>query len=280
MADPVDPAFEGLFRPGPPATSPAADQPESVTSLQPASPSEFDSNDASPLSPAGARLYRSQGVLGHGESVLAIPIGSRLRTLSRTSAEPDDLPVGGVATITPERPEEIDAVAVVAVTSAAPATGDPAPAPSLAATLGAARGGTALDDDGVDDAGSMLGRMVIPGFAAWLIIGVGTLLVAFVNAIVGGGSLGWPTGLTLLLTTIYCALVVRRRDLGIAIFAPPLIYLLAALTAGQIFLGANAGGLVGRSAALFFSLGANWGWILGSVLGAVIVAVIRRITRR
>ena len=65
----------------------------------------------------------------------------------------------------------------------------------------------------------MLGRMVIPGFAAWLIIGVGTLLVAFVNAIVGGGSLGWPTGLTLLLTTIYCALVVRRRDLGIAIFA-------------------------------------------------------------
>ena len=43
--------------------------------------------------------------------------------------------VNGVATITPERPEEIDAVAVVAVTSAAPATGDPAPAPSLAATL-------------------------------------------------------------------------------------------------------------------------------------------------
>lgn len=258
MADPVDPAYEGLFRPG---SAPVDDAPRIAAPTTSTPPGDADEID---LTSGAVRVYRSQGVLGHDEALLAIPIGSRLRTLVRSSAEPDDLPLAA------------SAPAAVAVITAEPAPVDVAP--SLAATLGAGRGVDPIDDG--PDAGSMLGSMVIPGFVAWLIIGIATLVVAFINAIVGDGHLGWPTGLTLLLTTLYCALVLQRRDLGIAIFAPPLVYLLAALTAGQFFLGAAGGGLLNRAAELFFLLGANWGWILGAVLGAVIITIIRRALRR
>jgi hypothetical protein len=50
---------------------------------------------------------------------------------------------------------------------------------------------------------------------------------------------------------------------------------LAALTAGQFFLG-SAGGLLNRLVQVFFTLGANWFWIVGSVIAAVVVMVIRR----
>ena len=116
----------------------------------------------------------------------------------------------------------------------------------------------------------------IAGGAVYLIVIGGTVLVGLANALLTSGDIAWPTGLALAVTTVYCALTVRRDDDTVAIIAPPLAVLVAALTAGQFFLGSADHSLINRAVVVFFTLADNWIWIIGSTLAAVVIVAVRR----
>jgi len=248
VADTVDPEFEDLFRPD--EIDPYDDGPSEAV--------EIDQSDAAPQSDdtGDGRLFRSQGVMGHADTVLAIPIGSRLKSLNRTGDAADD-------------PRE--RIVPVTSTQDSSRSSDLPRSPEPAEARQRPERSETLDDGDLN----VFGSPAIPGFALWLIIGGATVVAGFVNALMSGGHLGWLTGLALFISTITCALFVRPSDQFLVVIAPPLMFGLAALTSGQFFLG-SAGGLLNRFVQVFFTLGANWFWIVGSVVAAVALMIARR----
>lgn len=188
------------------------------------------------------RLFRSQGVVGHEVAVLALASdhGGRLRTLSR---ERDENPSPGDSTA--DSPDAPDGTT---------------PEPKVRRERGA-RGSH---------------RSGISAGAVYIIVFGLTLIVAFVNAWLASGTLGWPTGVALVVASVYCALRVRREDDIVAMLVPPLAFFVAAITAGQLLLGAQAGSLLNRAQKAFFTLADNWFWIIGATLAAVIIILVRR----
>lgn len=102
-----------------------------------------------------------------------------------------------------------------------------------------------------------------------------TVIAALIDVFLVGDGIGWLTGVGLLIATAFTAWVVRRSDWVTAAIAPPLAFLVAAMTAGQLNLGVAGGSIVDRAAQVFFTLGNNWLWILGSVLLATILSAVR-----
>jgi len=74
--------------------------------------------------------------------------------------------------------------------------------------------------------------------------------------------------------SIVAAFVVRTRDGLHAIFAPPIAFLVAALTAGQVEV--NATDVSNRAVVVFFLLGNNWPWIIGATAAALVIVALRR----
>lgn len=252
--DRVDPVYDALFRTEdvrppvePPTPPPIAEAP-------------IDSPAPTPGADTG-RLFRSQGVEGHGETVLALDAGrfSRLRTLDRVADEP----------ARGEAPVESSAEDIAVASLLAP---PPAPIPMPQ--------GEAVTPSDSRHRGSRrspgLGRGSLRAGGVYLIVIGVTLIIGFANALLGGGSLGWPTGVALLISSIYAAISVRREDDTSAFLIPPVAFLLAALTAGQLFLDANEGSILNRAVIVFFSLADNWLWIIGSTLIALVIVLVRR----
>ena len=102
-----------------------------------------------------------------------------------------------------------------------------------------------------------------------------TVVVAFVEAIVRH-EIGWLTGVALLVSSVYSALVVRRADIWAAVVVPPLAFLVAALTAGQLTLGSTGGFVVRQGVGLFQTLALNAPWILGTTLICLVIVLVRR----
>ncbi len=101
-----------------------------------------------------------------------------------------------------------------------------------------------------------------------------TTLIAFGEVLIFGDQPNWITGAALMAVSIAAALGVRRRDDFTAVFAPPLAFLVVALTAGQLN---NVGTTMSsRAVAAFFVLGYNWMWIVGATLAALVIVVLRR----
>lgn len=101
-----------------------------------------------------------------------------------------------------------------------------------------------------------------------------TTLIAFGEVLIFGDQPNWITGVALVAVSIAAALGVRRRDDFTAVFAPPLAFLVVALTAGQLN---NTGTTItSRAIAAFFVLGYNWMWIVGATLAALVIVVLRR----
>ena len=94
------------------------------------------------------------------------------------------------------------------------------------------------------------------------------MLVAFANVLIADGEVGWPTGVALVISSVYAALTVRREDDTVAIIVPPVAFLVAALTAGQLFIGSAEGSLLNRAVVAFFTLADNWIWIIGATAAA------------
>ncbi|MFY9232559.1 MAG: DUF6542 domain-containing protein [Candidatus Nanopelagicales bacterium] len=275
--DPVDPAFDGLFRPEdvlPQVAEPApeaqvADAVPPVPSVPPEPPAPSE-----PTQPAvdTGRLFRSQGVEDRSDAVLALDAGrfSRLRTIQRVT---DDSP----RAVAPE-PTEADP-AVAALLAPIPADshpGSPIPADSPVA---ASPSGEPVSPRRRRQRPAFASKPSGPGASAgivYVVVIAVTLLVGLANAFLGGGSLGWPTGLALLASSIYAAVTVRRADDAAAFIIPPVAFLITALTAGQFFLSAGDTSLINRAVAVFFSLADNWAWIIGSTLVALVIVLVRR----
>ena len=101
-----------------------------------------------------------------------------------------------------------------------------------------------------------------------------TIIAGAIDIVVGGAGLGLVTGIVLLLATVFCALRVRRADASVAVIAPPIAFLLAALTTGQIG-QSSTGGFLGRIVNTFFMLADNWVWIIGSTVVALVIVLVR-----
>lgn len=114
-----------------------------------------------------------------------------------------------------------------------------------------------------------------PG-AVYLIDVVAVVAFGFLDVAVRGDGLGWITGLGLILVSVGTAFVVRRNDWQAAVIAPPLAFLAAAATAGQMDLGPSGASIVNRVAVLFFTLGANWVWLVLAVAAAFVMTWWRR----
>ena len=277
-AQPIDPDFAGLFRPDDepvaepaPAVAPSPSAPDMDVEPSAAAPEQPAAESAPP--PASppvdtGRLFRSQGVSDHPDAVLALSSDhfGRLRTLKRDKG--DDAaapaPTEGAAT------SQEEAVHAVVVGSAATALdqGDLGP--------------LTIDDQAVSgrrsdrrSRGSHEGRTIGAGAVYLIVIGV-TVLVGFANALLSGGSLGWPTGVALVISSVYAALTVRRDDDTVAFLTPPVAFFLAALTAGQVFVDSLEGSLLNRAVILFFTLADNWYWIIGATAAALVIVLVRR----
>ena len=229
-----------------PTEAPAADAAEAeVEVIQEPAPASPPAPDEASVDTG--RLFRSQGVEGHGDAVLALTSdhGGKLRTLNRASTA-------------------VAADEVVTVTSAEPPR-DPQPR-------------TFTKDVSVEDAGAVKAdadRGLRAPFVYLIVMGV-TVGVAFINAWLSSGKLGWPTGVALLLSSIFAAVTVRRRDDFHAMVVPPLAFALAALTAPQVFVGQVISSILNRADIAFVTLAENWIFIIGSTLAAVVIVVVRR----
>lgn len=269
VREPVDPVFAALFRPEEPeepeedapsdeAIAPQFEDPESEPEPELA-PEPLPLPVAAPASAVDTgRLFRSQGVAGNDVAVLALTSdhGRKLRTLVREDVDPS-LPV------------KVNSAAVVS--GAAIVVDDAA----------------LLHDEPVKQSRSERRRHNAPrefshrspgisaGAVYLIVIGV-TFIVALVNAWLGGGELGWPTGVALLASSSYCAWRVRREDDVVAILTPPIAFFIAAVTAGQLFRGASGGGLLNRAQLVFFTFAYNWYWVLGTTIVAVVLVLVRR----
>jgi hypothetical protein len=89
-------------------------------------------------------------------------------------------------------------------------------------------------------------------------------------------SLGILTGIALLVTSVYCALLVRPADIWAAVVMPPLGFLAAALTAGQLTLD-SAGSLVVREGYMLLkTLAQGAPWIIGTTAICLVIVLVRR----
>ena len=255
--------FDSYFRPDDPASSPsptAVDEPilnspsptaAVASEVPPASESESETPAPNKAVDTG-RLFRSQGVSGHDEAVLALTSdhGGRLHTLERTDTV-------------------VVTTAVVASTSTDIADSAPqplAPPPSV----------FTKDSSMTPGQHAARGRRGLKApFVYVLVMGV-TLIAAFLNGWLASGNLGWPTGVALLISSIAAAVLVRRSDDIHAIIVPPLAFGLAAITAAQVFAGPAAGALLDRAVISFFCLAENWYWIIGSTVVALVIVLVRR----
>ncbi len=249
-----------------------------------------------PADPAVGRLFRSRGATETPEAITAV--GSmqarRLRTMARSdeaAAPPEPAEQGQPAD---DFPYSAPAPAPLPVA----ASGEPAPALEVMANRAAyaparpestpptssrppRRDRAGRDEEGNERGGrnergerTSAGGGTLTGLGVYAVtIGV-TVILAFGETLFFGGEPGAITGIGLLVVSVFAAFAVRTRDAVNAIFAPPIAFFIAAITAGQFDVTAND--LSGRAVALFFLLGASWIWIVGSTVAALVIVALRR----
>ena len=227
--------------------------------------------NASIADPKEGRLFRSRGAPDREDAIVAV--GSmqarRLRTLARAD-EP------GVVQ-PPEREPEAQELALAPILPVA-ASGEPAPALQVMAAPPSANRVTTAKPRGTREGRreerERTGSGSLTGLGVYAVtIGV-TLILAFGETVLFGGEPGIITGIGLLVVSVFAAFTVRTYDGIHAIFAPAIAFLIVSLTAGQM--GITATGLTGRAVVVFFLLGSNWIWILGSTAAALVIVALRR----
>lgn len=216
--------------------------------------------------PKEGRLFRSRGAPDREDAIVAV--GSmqarRLRTLARAD-EP--------SVVQPEvREPALAPILPVA------ASGEPAPALQVMAAPPSANRVTTAKPRSTRterrEERERTGSGSLTGLGVYAVtIGV-TLILAFGETLLFGGEPGIITGIGLLVVSVFAAFTVRTYDGIHAIFAPAIAFLIVSLTAGQV--GITATGFTGRAVVVFFLLGSNWIWILGSTAAALVIVALRR----
>jgi len=219
--------YEALFRPDQPAPEPA---PIDEASHQ------VDRAET-------GRVFRSQGVQGNEEALLALPTGriSKLRTLERVDTPSID-----------EHASQADHVSQQGIPM-------DAPAPREKRTRSGGRG-------------AVFGTLN----ALWIYgITIGAALIfGLLDVLIFGGEPGALAGIGLLLVSIFVSLAVRSQDDSQAIYAPAIAFFVMAITVGQINVTDTS--LINRFMSVFFILGNNWFWVIGSTIIALGIVAFRR----
>lgn len=136
--------------------------------------------------------------------------------------------------------------------------------------LGAATGTAAPDAGGRGFRG---GRVVT--VATLVVIAVATMEAALRDRV------GLWTGVTLVVVAIIAPLVTRAGDRSLPAMMPPLAFLAAVLTAGQLLVPKTGGSLRTREALMIIeTLGSNAIWVVAATVLSVTIAAIRHWTDR
>jgi hypothetical protein len=193
------------------------------------------------------RIFKSQGVDGHEEALIAIPAfkSGRLRTLDRDSTQRTEI----------IRPDVIEISE----------TEIPGDLPEMPATVGRTRSERGSQ-------ASFIGSLTAPW--VYLITIAVTLVFGLGNVLIFGGPPGIFTGIGLILVTLFVSFAVRPSDDIHAIYAPAISFFIMAITVGQIGLPATS--LLNRLIEVFLMLGSNWIWIIGSTVAALTIIALRR----
>lgn len=222
MNDQPGDEYEALFRPDEPAPVPI--------------PAEVMPTAVGPVETG--RVFKSQGVQGNEEALLALPTGrtSKLRTLERvnTPAQAEEARQSGIASPALAAPEEERVRA--------------------------------------SGRGAVFGSLS----ALWIYgITIGaTLIFGLLDVLIFGGEPGAFTGVGLLGVSIFVSLAVRSQDDSQAIFAPAIAFFAMAITVGQINVTDTS--LINRFVSVFFILGNNWFWVIGSTIISLGIVAFRR----
>ncbi len=222
MTDQPGEEYEALFRPDEPALQPVPEE------SAPAAVGRVETG----------RMFKSQGVQGNEEALLALPTGrtSKLRTLERVStpAQAEHVSQGGIAIPAPVVPTE-----------------------------------ERIRSSGRGAVFGSLNALWIYGIT----IGA-TLIFGLLDVLIFGGEPGAFTGVGLLVVSIFVSLAVRSQDDSQAIFAPAIAFFVMAITVGQINVTDTS--LINRFVSVFFILGNNWFWVIGSTIIALGIVAFRR----
>ena len=235
-----------------------------------------------PTDPKEGRLFRSRGAPERADAITAV--GSmqarRLRTMGR--GEEPSVPISNEPVVAEGIIVE-EAAAKSAQVFPTASSGEPAPALQVMAGAALAEAGAAPErsarsrreerrEERRESQRASSGSLTGLGVYA-VTIGV-TLILAFGETLVFGGEPGVITGIGLLVVSIFAAFAVHTYDGIHAIFAPSIAFFVVTLTAGQV--GINATGLTSRAVVVFFLLGGNWIWIVGSTAAALVIVALRR----
>ena len=158
-----------------------------------------------------------------------------------------------------EGPATLDAIPAIDPSYVPRAAAVADPVPSSTVTPPAVQGG---------------GRGLTYSGVAVVVISV-TVLVAFADALIND-KLGIITGVALAVSSIYAAVTVRRADIWAAVVMPPIAFLVAALTAGQLTLDSSGSLLIREAYMLFRTLAVNAPWILGTTVVCLVIVLVRR----
>jgi hypothetical protein len=158
-----------------------------------------------------------------------------------------------------EGPATLDAIPAIDPSYVPRAAAVADPVPSSTVTPPAVQGG---------------GRGLTYSGVAVVVISV-TVLVAFADALIND-KLGIITGVALAVSSIYAAVTVRRAVIWAAVVMPPIAFLIAALTAGQLTLDSSGSLLIREAYMLFRTLAVNAPWILGTTVVCLVIVLVRR----
>ena len=248
MTDQPGDEYEALFRPDEPVPPVQNFEVEDeVAVVEPRSVGPIETG----------RVFRSQGVQGNEEALLALSSArtSKLRTLERVDVRPESEHVSevGIAMHSPV-PERAGHVSPPVI---------PREERSTQHTQYTQRGAVF----------GSLGALYVYGIT----IGV-TLVFGLLDVLIFGGEPGALAGFGLLVAAVFGSLAVRSQDDSQAIFAPAIAFFVMAITVGQINVTDTS--LINRFVTVFFVLGNNWYWVIGSTIIALGVVAFRRRSSR
>ena len=233
----IEDPYENLFRPVEPEIAEVKLEVE-VEQPSPATPAPSETG----------RVFKSLGVAGHEEALVAVPLhkAGKLRTLTRDDKHNTNvIPVSTSAVAVDEVREETS--------------------PRVRTERSTHARSTSARPEFI---GSLSALWV---YAITIAV---TLIFSLGDVLIFGGLPGFLSGLGLFLATIFVSFAVKQSDDIHVIYAPAIAFFLMAITVGQINVTANS--FLDRLIEVFFILGGNWIWILGSTAFALTVVAIRR----